>query len=132
MKFLPLLFLLCGPVFAGEVQLAWDASPSPGITNYILYAHTNALTKTNLSTAVVKVSAGTNTTASLDNLATGTWWLTVTASKGGVQSDPSNILIIDVPQPPAQMRSVVIQYSATLTNGFNDLGFFRLRIPSPP
>jgi len=114
-----------------DVMLAWTPPASPGITNYILYASTNALTTANRTNAAVRMNCGTNTTALLEGLpANTTWNLGVSDQAGGVQSDLSNILIVQVPAAPAALRTVAIQYGITLTN-FADAGFFRLRIPAP-
>lgn len=121
-------FLICG--LAGDVTVAWDASPTPGVTNYVLYAHTNLLTATNLASAVVKVNCGTNLSASIEDLhPPSQWYLAATAAAGGVQSDLSNVLIVQVPVTPPNARVVAIQYGITLSN-FVDAGFFRLRIPA--
>jgi hypothetical protein len=107
--------LLAGPrCLAADVRLAWDASPTPGVTNYLLYAHTNLLTATNLSASLLRFHVGTNLTATVEALQSGQWSFTVTAMKDGLESDPSNVLLVEVPQPPARMRTVVVQYSGTL------------------
>ena len=36
------LWLLAGSAFAGSVTLAWDASPSPGVTGYNVYYGTKS------------------------------------------------------------------------------------------
>ncbi len=113
---------LVRPVAAQSVKLAWDASPSPGVTNYVIYAATNALA------TLTNISVGTNLTATVENLSPGTWRFYATAQAGGVESAPSNLLLVDVPRPPANLRTIVVQYSYTLTN-WADLGFFRLRVP---
>lgn len=105
-----------------DIRLAWDASATTGITNYVLYAATT--TQTNIA----RLNVGTNLTARVESLQPGTWLFSATAMKGGVESDPSNILIVEVPQPPRNMRTVVVQYSGTLSNWY-DVGFFRLRLP---
>lgn len=116
------------PALASEVNLAWDPSETPGITNYVLYAHTNALVMTNLSTASVRVPVGTNLTATCVWLKPGRYWFTVTAMRDGVESDPSNVVTVEAPEPPENMRTLVIQYSGTISN-WTDVGFFKLRIP---
>ena len=115
-------------VHAAELKLAWDESPTTGVTNYVLYASTNALNASNLQTAAVRLNVGTNLTATVEDIQPGQWSFAATAQKMGVESAPSNILLVDVPTPPARMRTVVVQYSGTLTN-FYDVGFFRLRLP---
>jgi hypothetical protein len=113
---------------AQTVRLAWDPSPSPGVTNYVLYASTNELSATNLMTATTNLPCGTNLTATVTDLSAGNWWFVATAWAGGVESLPSNVLQVQVPTPPANMRTVVLQYSGTLSN-FYDVGFFKLRLP---
>lgn len=123
-----LALVLAFEALGSEVRLAWDASPTPGVTNYVLYAGTNALNATNLTSAVVQLNVGTNLTGTIEGLVPEEWSFTVTAMRDGIESDPSNVLIVEVPQPPARMRTVAVQYSGTLTN-FYDVGFFRLRLP---
>ncbi len=114
--------------FAADLSLAWD--PSPGATNYVLYASQSPLTPTTLTNATLKINVGTNLTATVQNLATGQWYFGATAFSGGLQSDLSNILVVGSPAPPANMRTMIVQYSFNLaTNGWNDLGFFRLKLP---
>lgn len=125
-----LVLVLVRSVQAGDVHLAWDASPTPGVT-YTLYAHTNSMGATNLTSALVKVNAGTNLTALVENLRPpATWYFVATAVLGGIQSDPSNQVVVQVPPAPANARTLVVQYGITITN-FTDTGFFRLRIPAP-
>ena len=45
-----------------------------------------------------------------------------------IESVPSNTVTAEVPVPPPNMRTVVLQYSGTLTN-WQDVGFFKLRLP---
>lgn len=112
----------------GQVQLAWDASPTPGVT-YRLYAYTNATTLTNLSSAPVKLDAKTNLTATVQFLQPGTWRFVATAySTNGIESVPSNEVIATVPPPPANARTVIVQFNATVTGtNWLDAGFFRIK-----
>lgn len=124
-----LVLLLPLSLRAGSVSLAWDASTTAGVTNYFLYASTNALTATNLASAPVKVACGTNLTVTITGLAAPlTWQFAVTAVKGGVQSDLSNVVIAQVPLTPANARVVAVQYLELDTTNATDVGFFRLRI----
>lgn len=129
---LPFAFYLLHSAAAADLTLAWDASATPGCT-YLLYAHTNAVGITNLTATgtAVRVNAGTNLSAQVEGL-TGParWYFVATANLGGIQSDPSNMLIVDVPAAAKNMRTIAVQYSVTVTN-FSDVGFFRLRIPAP-
>lgn len=128
MKLLVAILSLCAiPVFGGSVNLSWTASPTVGCSN-VLYAHTNLITQANYTNALVKVKTGTNTTASITDIKTGFWWFAVVAVKSNVVSDLSNVLPLEVPAPPTNLRTVVLQYSGTLTN-FYDVGFFKLRLP---
>ena len=105
----------------------WDASPDSSVTNYTLYACTNTI-GTNLSAAVT-VEVGTNLTARIEDLLPGRWSFYVTAMAAyRIQSLPSNVVQAEVPAAPTNMRTVVLQYSGTLTN-FYDVGFFKLRLP---
>lgn len=114
--------------YGGEIKLAWDASPTPGVTNYMLVAHTNATAVTNYSMATVRVNLGTNLTATITDLAVGQWHLFVTAGKGGLVSDPSNVLVVEMPRPPANLRTVTVQYGASLESMTNNL-FLKLKAP---
>jgi hypothetical protein len=119
---------LCVHLASGtEIKLAWDApvETNYSVTNYVLYAQTNLVSKTNYS---VRQSVGTNQTATVQDIAPGRWWFAATAVAGGAESDLSNVVLAEVPVPPPNMRTVVVQYGGTLTN-FYDVGFFRLRLP---
>lgn len=128
MKKLLITLLTAASLKAADVRLGWNPSPTPGVTNYTLYASTNALSATNLQSATVKVNVGTNITVTLTDIAPGLWWLTVTAGKDGIISDPSNILLVDVPSAPINLRTVLVQASINLTN-WVDVGFFKLKLP---
>jgi hypothetical protein len=122
--------LVCLAAWAGHAQsipLGWDKSPSPGVTNYVLYASTNA--PLNVANAVTRICVGTNLTATVQDLQPDAKWLfAVTAQVGGLESDFSNVLTVQVPTAPKNMRTVILQYSNTLTN-WQDVGFFKLRLP---
>lgn len=51
-----------------------------------------------------------------------------TPARRTAKSLPSNEVIADVPAPPEQLRTVILQHAASLTNGWNDIGFFKVRI----
>ena len=130
MKTLIALLLFPVAAWAGSVTLAWDASPSASVTNYVLYAHTNSLSSgTNLSTALVKVSTGTNLTVALTGLnPPTTWYFVATAKAEGMESAPSNQLIVQVPVAPANARMMAVQYAELNVTNWTDVGFFRIRI----
>lgn len=125
-KLLVIICLTALPLLASEVRLAWDASLTQGVTNYVLYAHTNDLAAVSLTNALVKLNVGTNLTARVESLVPGRWWFGATAMKDGMESDLSNTISVEVPRPPRNMRTVVILSSATVTNWTNI--FFKLRI----
>jgi hypothetical protein len=116
-----LLLLLCLIVSAAgsDIKLAWNESATPGVTNYVLYA--------NRGTNSIRLNVGTNLTAQVESLQPGLWAFHVTAQKGYVESSPSEPMLVEVPEPPVNMRTIAIQYSGTLSN-FYDVGFFRLRL----
>ncbi len=118
---------------AATIPLAWDASPDslgPNGTNitYVLYAHTNSISVTNIAATAVRVRIGTNLTAVVEITNAGRWFFVVTAARDGTESVQSNQVIWEIIAPPPNMRTVFLQYSGTLTN-FYDVGFFRLRLP---
>lgn len=123
---LALLLATASAAHCGSLKLAWDPSPTPGVT-YRIYAH-NSPIGTNLAPAVVKLDAGTNLTAQVSNLAPGQWHFVATAVKEGIESEPSNELATEVPAKPANMRTVTLQWSATVTGtNWLDAGFFRVK-----
>lgn len=121
--------LAAAPVLAqpGQVQLAWDASPAA--SGYRLYAHTNALSATNLLSALAKLDAGTNQTATVADALPGMWHFVATAVNAqGVESLPSNEVITEVPAPPGNLRTVTLQFNATVTGtNWLNAGFFRVK-----
>lgn len=120
MKALLALILSAASTLAVDVHLAWDASVSPGVTNY-------ALSVRNGQSATV-LNVGTNLTATAESLTPGQWEFKVACASDGVWSDWSTPLIVEIAGPPTRLRTVVLQYSGTLSN-FYDVGFFKLRLP---
>ena len=121
------LLLSIATAAIANTTLTWDQSTGSGVVGYRLYAHTNAAITTNPAVALVKVNTGTNRLVYVDQAQSGQWWFVVTALTPTAESDPSNVVIAEVPPPPQNMRTLAIQYSATLT-AFTNIGFFRLRI----
>ena len=123
-----ILFLAALRVEASFLRLAWDASATPGC-EYVLYASTNELTQETYRDATVRVPCETNLTATIEGIVEGAWSFAATAVKDGVESDISNVVVTEIPPAPGTMRTVVLQYSTTITNGWNDTdGYFRIRI----
>ena len=117
-------------VGAAEVRLAWGPSATTHCT-YRVYAFTNDPAGTfpwSASPApVARINAGTNLTATVDQVAPGLYWFAATAiSQDGLESEYNRPLAAESPAPPGDMRMVVLEYSGTLTNW---TGFLRLRIP---
>ena len=126
---LKLLCLLPLTVSAGSINLAWDASTSATVTNYVLYAFTNAPAPTVVTNWTVRIEVGTNLTCRISDLQAGQWWFQAMAMAGHrIESLPRNTVTAEVPVPPPNMRPVVLQYSGTLSN-FVDAVFFKLRLP---
>lgn len=126
--FLSLGFACAVTCHGGRARVEWDASSTTNVT-YVLYAHTNALSGTNLYNAAVRVNVGTNLTATALFTNAGRWHLVATAlDHWGVESDPSNELIVQIPAPVANLRTVAIDHAITLTGPYTNVGFFRLSI----
>ncbi len=128
--FAMMLLLAVLPVQATDISLAWDKSDTVGVTNYILFGHTNVLTANNLASATIKANAGTNLTATVVDAVPGLWWFAAVAQKNGLTSGPSNVVQAESIAPPKNARTVFIEYGITITNT-SPVGYFRLVIPSP-
>lgn len=125
-KTISLFLFLCGlvlvlPVFSAETRFAWSPSPDLGVTNYVL--------KVLQGTNSVRVNVGTNLTA-IAQLTNGVYSVVVTAQKEGVESDPSNMLILDVPRSPTNLRTLILEAAFDLTGtNWTTVGMIRLRSP---
>ena len=114
---------------AQSVTFAFDSSPTPGVTNYILYGTTNSfLHPTN---SQVKLHLGTNQQVTVYSMTHGNWLVGVSAVANGVEGILSNIVPIKVPEPPTNTVTVFVQYSQELTNGWTDQGYWRVKIGKP-
>lgn len=129
-KLLMLTLLLLAPsVFGAHVTLGWSPSVSTNVQGYCIYAFTNAtFNATNLP--AIKVDAGTNLVAHMDGLTPGLWTFAATAYNAQkVESDFSNTVTTEVPEPPKVMRTVTLEFNSSLsTTNWQDVGFFRIRI----
>jgi hypothetical protein len=109
-------------VKAGTIQLAWDASPSPGIANYLLYQSTNGV-----SFAPILTNNATSLTATLTNIMVGvTNRFYVTAKNiDNKESDPSNTITYrqayDKPTAPGSLNLNVISLSRIDLNWQNPI-----------
>lgn len=165
MKFL-LLFLLCAsaplrllaqPAFPtnivvtlnqrGQVSLAWDRAASHTNVTYCVLIGVKS------GTYNVRQDAGTNTTATVTNLAPSLYFFAVIAkSAAGLESDPSNEIAYEVTKPPpppavrtAQINTTLesapfpegpwtnlVSYPPALVVASSDQRFFRARLTSTP
>ena len=136
MRLPTLLLLLCaGRVFGVDLGLLWDPSSSPAVTNYVIYCSTNTLNVTggtsNLAaSATTIINAGTNTTVTLQNILPAHWQFAATAQAGGIESSPSNVLDVEVAQPPGKLRPLLLQYGFDLSHMTNNAVFFQLKFPN--
>lgn len=94
-KFLLLFLLLATPAFAGNVSLAWDASTSANIAGYKVYVgQASRIYGT-------PVSIPNQTTWTVENLPTGTFYFAVTAfNTDGYESGFSNEVFTTLGSPP--------------------------------
>lgn len=125
-----LLCLLSVAAFASEVRLTWNPSVTPGVTNYVILGHTNAIPDSASSTNVlIAANTGTNLSVSVASLTTGMWFFRALAEKDGVRSDLSNQVQMEVPALPTGLHTVTIEYLPTLnTTNWSPVGLFRLKI----
>ena len=110
-----ILFLAALSAEASYLKLAWDASATDGC-DYRLYAQSG--------TNIVRVETGTNLTASLEDITPGFWSFWATAIKDRIESDPSNVLTVEVPHAPQGIRTLVVEHGTTITNWTE---FFRVK-----
>lgn len=124
MKFaLAILLLAIGysAALAATARVAWDASPAAAF--YWVKWGTNA------ATASFTLNTGTNLTAALTNLSAGRWYVWATAvSAQGIESDPSNVLALDVPAAP--VIRLQLQGAAELGGTWTNLAEISVPIPS--
>ena len=90
---------------AKDLTLQWDPPPiTEGITNYAIYASTSEITAANFLSAPFRYNAGTSTTFTITNLAPARWYFTAVSEADGMMSDTSNILRVNVPGKPENLR----------------------------
>lgn len=97
------LSILACPLQAADVKLEWDASPTPGITEYRLYEETSA------GWVLVGTVPGTSTVITLPNVQPGVHTYVVTAANEWGESPQSNaVSTAPVPVAPAGLKVTVI------------------------
>lgn len=121
--------------YAGRVSVGWSPSPSTNVT-YRIYAATNetSMLETNLSSSSVIMDVGTNMIASILFDRPETWYICATARRDGIESEPSNVLTVVVPVAPGGLAAMAVETTIDLsnTNGWAQVGFFRIRFENPP
>ncbi|HMP83909.1 MAG TPA: hypothetical protein PKA41_14515 [Verrucomicrobiota bacterium] len=111
---------------AAQVKIAWDASATN--VTYVVYASTNSFAS-GIIEPQVRVNVGTNLSFTADFPMRGRWYFVVTAQRDHVQSLPSNELIVEAPTPPANTRTLAVEYTPVITGtNWQDAGFFRIKI----
>lgn len=114
----------CVKVFGGSVQLQWNASPSPAVTNYFIYVGTNSM-----GVYETRIPVGTNCTVTLSNIQPAHYWFAATAQNDtGGESPYSNEATWVVPSPPTGMVPVILQWGNAPGSLTNSLELFRLKI----
>ena len=106
--------------------LAWDRSSDDTLTNgltYVIHGEQRTATATNLIT----VANITSNTVGIYDIVSGDWTFYATAKLAGIESESSNLLLLRVPVEPLNMKTVILQYSATLDGPFVDALFLKLR-----
>ena len=95
---------------AQSVRLAWNASPSSGVTGYRVHYRTSSGSQ---STSVNVGNVLTATISSLEDATTYVFWVTAYNS-AGLESSPSNEISYTTPASPPET------YSLTVNNGTGD------------
>lgn len=116
---------------AASVNLAWDASPTLGVTNYALYVASSqaALGTTN----AIRFNVGTNLAVTAVFTNTTTAYFAVSAVLFGIESDLSNTLIASIPKSPTNLLVVALNYTGTMNLPVtNNAAFLGLKIISTP
>lgn len=125
------------PAYAGQVSLAWDASPSPEVTGYRLHYQLGSealpFTGSGADQGNSPVDVGNNLTTSLSGLADGqTYSFTVTAyDAAGNESPISNIISVQVPVLVPTNRAPVLEAIGARSVAENALLSFSLSANDP-
>jgi hypothetical protein len=133
-------FVLTNHASGQQISLAWSPSPGTNVAGYYIYASTNVITDP--LTNAIRSDVGNLTKGTVDLSGPGTWHFAASAYAystnvlngtnytSKVESALSNQVIVEVPPPPPNMRTLVLQFGTTVTN-WTDAGFFRIRILGP-
>jgi titin len=125
-----ILSILCLLVFAiasygATVNVAWDASPSTGLSSYRVYKSTSAITagtapSANPAAVVAVTVPSTQLTGAIVNLTDGTWYFSVTAvDTSNLESLFSNVVslnVINLPAAPTSLAATALSTSQIRLN----------------
>ena len=129
------VFALAFTASAQTIPLQIVASPTPGVTNYIVYVGTNTLTPQNFRTAsLTNFGVGTSLTFTVSEPnPPATWYFVVTAVKGGIESGPTSVLPVSVPLPPGGLMPLALAYTFSLDPGGSTWSnlFFKVKVGTP-
>lgn len=118
------VILLVGLIFsvlshasvASQVTLAWDPSPDTSkVAGYKVYFGQQDFTGANgASVSIVGLSAGTNTTMTVSNLASSLtyFFAAVAVDRNGIESRYSNLISYSVPQDPTNTPTTTIEQTS--------------------
>ncbi len=99
---------------AASVSIAWEPSATIGVTNYIVRFWRDGASVVNTA------QVGTATNHTIHNLDAGRWHCQVSAqSAQGIESDPSNLLVMEV--PPAPVIRINLQGSGNITGPWTNI-----------
>jgi hypothetical protein len=127
---LPFLILALSATAQASSGLTWPSSPTPGVTNYVIYIATNSFTASTIhSQTFTNFSLGTNTAVSFAFTQPQSYWFAFTAVAGGVESAPSPVSTIVVPQGITNVYSVAVQAAYMLpTTNWTTIGQIYLQL----
>lgn len=114
---------------ASEVPLVWDYPTNEVASAYVLYVSPTPITATNFHNAAVRLLLPPIKSTTLKDFKPGVYWMAVSAMSqdGSLESDCSNILLVQIPTSPNNLRTIAVQYSTTITN-WSDVGFFKVKV----
>ena len=104
-----------------QFYLVWNPSPSSNVT-YNIYGLRETLSVTN----TIAYSGITNTNIAVYGALNGRWSFVATAKSGGIESLPSNTLILNVPAEPSGVNYVAVTTAIDVNGPFTTNLFIRL------
>ena len=101
---IPLMLFGCASTF----QLGWTHSNPGVVARYAIHATTN-VTLPVLQWPVFTNAVPPNLSIEVSTLGTGRYYIYATAiSTNSIESDPSNIVIADIPDSPKVLRIIIV------------------------